>query len=71
MPASLKTARSTGGMVFLHTCEVCGADASFGCGVSMMLALKRLDAGDQVAAKRHLGKWYCREHRPSKGVGSP
>ena len=69
MPASLKKLRNGGGSVFLHTCEVCGADASFGVGVSMRLALLRLAAGDLVAAKRHLGKWYCREHRPVAGDG--
>ena len=44
MPASLKRIRDGGGMVFLHRCEACGADASFGFGVSMRLALIRLAA---------------------------
>lgn len=65
MPANLKTIRSTGGLVFLHTCEICGADASFGFGVSMRMAMNRLAAGDAVGAKRHLGKWYCGEHKSS------
>ena len=67
MPASLKTIRSTGGLVFLHTCEVCGADASFGFGVSMRTALDRLKAGDAVGAKKYLGRWFCGEH---KGEGA-
>jgi hypothetical protein len=71
MPASLKTIRSTGGMVFLHTCEACGADASFGFGVSMRLSLERLKAGDQDGAKRHLGRWYCGEHRPGGTAHEP
>jgi hypothetical protein len=69
MPASLKTVRSTGGMVFLHTCEVCGADASFGFDVSMRQAFKRLEAKDLDGAKRHLGRWFCGEHRPIGNVG--
>jgi hypothetical protein len=67
MPASLKRIRDGGGTVFLHTCEACGADASFGIGVSMRLALNKLAAGDVVGAKRHLGQWYCRGHRPAAG----
>ncbi len=67
MPASLKRIRGTGGMVFLHLCEVCGTEASFGFGVSMRLALKRLEAGDPGGAKLHLGKWYCKEHRDQGG----
>lgn len=66
MPASLKRLREGGGTVFLHVCEVCGADASFGYEVSMRLALNRLEAGDKVSAKRDLGKWYCGEHRPDR-----
>jgi hypothetical protein len=67
MPVSMKRIREGGGRVFLHSCEACGADASFGFGVSLRLALNALAVGDLAAAKRHLGKWYCREHRP---VGS-
>lgn len=67
MPASLKRIRDGGGTVFLHVCEVCGADAEFGYGVSMRLALKHLAASDPTTAKRHLGKWYCKEHRPAAG----
>ena len=63
MPTSLKRIRDGGGMVFLHACEVCGADAPFGFGVSMRLALERLAAGDAAGAKRHLGRWYCGGHR--------
>ena len=64
MPASLKRIRDGGGMVLLHSCEACGIDASFGYGVSMRLAMIKLAAGDLVSAKRHLGEWYCRTHRP-------
>ena len=28
-------------------------------------ALNALAAGNIPAAKRHLGRWYCREHRPA------
>lgn len=65
MPASLKRLSATGGQVFLHRCDAvgCEADASFGFEVQMRLALARLEAGDPVAAKRHLGRWYCGEHR--------
>lgn len=66
MPASLKRIPG-GGSVFLHLCEVCGADAAFGIEVHQRLALQKLAAGDVVTAKRLLGKWYCREHRPSGG----
>ena len=69
MPASLKRLRDGGGMVFLHLCEVCGAEASFGFGVTMRLAMQALARGDLVVAKRHLGKWYCGEHRPVAGDG--
>lgn len=69
MPASLKRLRQNGASVFLHVCEVCGADASFGVGVNMRLALERRAAGDLAGAKRHLGKWFCREHRPNAGDG--
>ncbi len=67
MPASLKRIPSTGALVFLHRCDAegCGAEASFGVGVEMRLALIRLDAGDPAGAKRFLGTWWCREHRPS------
>lgn len=60
----MKTIRETGGSVLVHTCEHCGADAPFGYGVHLRLALQRKAAGDLVAAKRHLGQWYCGEHRP-------
>ena len=71
MPASLKRIKETGGLVFLHFCEVegCKAEASFGYGVSMRLALNALAAGDKVTAKRHLGRWYCGEHRASADDG--
>lgn len=52
-------------MVFLHTCEACGADAAFGVDVSFRLALRHLEAGNVAVAKRHLGRWYCVEHRPA------
>jgi hypothetical protein len=64
MPVSLKRIRDGGGSVLLHTCEACGADAPFGTDVHLRLALERLAAGDIVMAKRFLGKWFCREHRP-------
>lgn len=67
MPASLKKSRASGATVFLHICEVCGADASFGFGVSLRLAVNALAAGDIASAKRYLGKWYCREHRAAAG----
>lgn len=63
MPVGVKRIRSSGSLVFLHTCEVCGADASFGFGVSLRIAVTRLEAGDPVGAKRLLGKWFCGEHR--------
>ena len=63
MPVSLKKIRSSGASVFLHACEACGADASFGFDVSMRLALIALTAGDVGRAKLHLGRWYCKEHR--------
>ena len=69
MPASLKRIRGSGGIVFLHVCEECGKDASFGVGVSFRLALIRLVAGDALGAKRHLGEWYCAEHRPDARDG--
>lgn len=58
-----------GGSVLLHTCEVCGAAASFGTHVSFRLAMNKLAAGDVTTAKRLLGKWFCGEHRPSAGGG--
>ena len=64
MPVSLKRIRESGALIFLHTCEVCGAAASFGYEVSMRLALNALEAGDIATAKLHLGRWFCREHRP-------
>lgn len=66
MPASLKRIRG-GGSVFLHVCEVCGRDASFGFDVHQRLALQKLAAGDVTTAKRLLGKWFCGEHRPVAG----
>lgn len=71
MPVSLKKSRESGALLFLHLCEVCGADASFGFEVSMRLALNALAAGDVATAKRHLGKWFCREHRPAGGEAAP
>lgn len=68
MPASLKIVRSTGAMVLLRLCEVCGRDASFGYGVSMRRAMQRLEAGDKAGAKRHLGRWYCGEHKAAGKV---
>lgn len=71
MPTSLKRIQSTGGLVFLHTCDAegCKADASFGFGVNMRLAMQRLEAGDLAGAKRFLGTWYCGEHRAMAGGG--
>jgi hypothetical protein len=63
MAASLKRIRDTGRLVLVRQCEVCGADASFGFGVSLRLALKKLTEGDAVSARRHLGKWYCSQHK--------
>jgi hypothetical protein len=63
MPVSLKRLRQSGTSVFLHLCETCGAEASFGYGVDMRLAMKKLAAGDVAGAKRCLGRWYCGEHR--------
>jgi hypothetical protein len=37
---------------FMHSCAICGVDASFGYGVSLRLGI--------------LGEWYCREHRPEE-----
>lgn len=67
MPVSLKTVKSSGALVLVRLCEVCGADACFGFGVSLRLALNALADGDIATAKRHLGRWYCWEHRPSAG----
>ena len=64
MPVSVKRSRATGATVVLHTCEVCGADASFGRQVHFRAALKALDSGDARKAKRLLGFWYCSQHRP-------
>lgn len=69
MPASLKRLRDSDTSVYLHVCEVCGANAPFGVGVNLRLAMERLAAGDLAGAKRHLGKWFCREHRPKAGDG--
>lgn len=71
MTVSLKRLRESGSVVFLHRCETCGADASFGYGVSLRLALNALVAGDIATAKRHLGTWYCREHRPEQAADVP
>lgn len=70
MPVSLKHLHETKGMVFLHLCEVCQADAPFGVGVNIRVAMKCLAAGNKVGAKRHLGAWYCGEHRPRAGDAS-
>lgn len=51
----------------MHICEVCGADACFGTEVSFRQAMIKLAAGDLVTAKRLLGKWFCRDHRPLAG----
>jgi hypothetical protein len=67
MPVSLKRLRQSGTSVFIHLCETCGAEASFGYGVELRAALNKLAAGDVASAKRLLGKWYCREHRPVGG----
>jgi hypothetical protein len=69
VPVALKRIQNGGGSVLLHTCEVCGAAASFGTQVSFRQALSKLAAGDLVTAKRLLGKWFCREHRPIAGDG--
>jgi hypothetical protein len=37
------------GSMLVHCCNVCGADAPFGIGVS----------------RTSLGRWYCRDHRPT------
>lgn len=67
MPVSLKKLKSSGALVLVRRCEVCGAEACFGFGVSLRLALNALAAGDVAKARRHLGRWYCGEHRPSAG----
>ena len=67
MPASLKRIRDTRGTVLLHVCETCGAGAPFGVGVDLRSATKAMSSRDMAAAKRHLGEWYCREHRPDAG----
>jgi hypothetical protein len=69
VPTSLKRIRSTGATVFLHTCDAegCEADASFGFGVNMRLAMNRLEAVDPIGAKRHLGEWFCGKHRTMGG----
>lgn len=43
------TLKSSGAQVFIHLCEICGKDASFGFDVALR--------------KNRLGKWYCRDHR--------
>lgn len=63
MPIRVGKIRDTGGIVFLHYCEVCGKDAQFGTGVSILKALKAADKKQLELAKKHLGKWCCDEHR--------
>jgi len=41
----------SGAAILLHPCRVCGAEASFGSGVSL-----RQD---------RLGTWHCAQHRPA------
>lgn len=53
---------SPGHRVLTHTCEMCGAPASFGEGVDLRRAL----ATGNVA---HAGKWFCFEHWKAKGEG--
>ncbi len=62
-----RIARDGGASVMLHTCEICGADASFGIGVEVRQSLIKLSAGDAVTAKRMLGKWYCAKHKADGG----
>jgi hypothetical protein len=44
------TLKSSGAQVFIHLCEHCEKQGSFGYGVSLR--------------KNRLGKWYCRDHKP-------
>lgn len=68
MPVSLKRLRETNAAVLLHLCEVCGADAPFGVGVHMRLAIKKLEEKNVAGAKYLLGEWYCGEHVPGAGA---
>lgn len=69
MPVSIKRIKNSGALVLEKQCEVCGSPASFGFDVHFRLAMNSLEAGDKLMAKRYLGKWYCREHRPGGGDG--
>lgn len=64
MPVRTRIIRETGASVLEHWCEVCGKDAYFGYGASLLRAYKAKDAGNIDLAKELLGKWYCGEHKP-------
>jgi len=65
MPVSLKRIASTDSLVMETKCEICGAPALFGTEVKYRAALNAIDAGDKVRAKKYLGKWWCKEHKPA------
>lgn len=62
MTVRLGRIEGTGACAFLHTCEECGVDASFGINVSYRAALNAVDKGKFELAKELLGKWYCLTH---------
>lgn len=58
--ARLGRIKSSGAVVFIHPCVVCGErNASFGTGVFLRKATAEHNKGK-------LGKWYCVKHKPEK-----
>ena len=62
MPVTLVKDKVSGAEWFEHTCEECGAKASFGIGVKFRAALDALERGAKSECRRLLGKWYCGDH---------
>lgn len=62
MPVRLGSVKKSGGLAFLHTCEICGDCAYFGVDVNLDKALFAVERKKFSLAKKLLGKWYCLIH---------
>lgn len=62
MTARLARIRSTGAVVLLTTCRICGKPAAFGVGVNLLRKTRDKEGRERLAPD--LGEWYCRQHRP-------
>ena len=63
MPVRAAKLRNSGLVFIEHTCEVCGAYACFGEGVSLRQALNLIIIGKVAEGQKLLGRWFCGLHR--------